>query len=126
MHPDSDQDFPGSEVSTEDGDIDGPATQLTERDTLEDTGVEDPLDRGYSPPDFEPAVDVPTREEQRRGESLDERLAEEWSDDEQTRDPARAGRLYDDSDGDSITARDAGIDGAAASAEEAAVHELPE
>ena len=63
MHPDSDQDFPGSEVSTEDGDIDGPATQLTERDTLEDTGVEDPLDRGYSPPDFEPAVDVPTRDD---------------------------------------------------------------
>lgn len=124
MNPDFDQDLPGSDISTEDGDIDGPATQLTEQDTLDDTGVEDPLDRGYSPPDREPSVDIPTPEEERRGESLDERLAEELSDDEENRDPARAGRLYDDSDDDPITARDAGVDGAAASAEEAAVHEM--
>lgn len=126
MDPDFDQDAPGSEVSTEDGDIDGPATQLTEQDTLDDTGVEDPLDRGYSPPDREPSIDIPTPEEERRGESLDQRLAEEYSEEDEHRDPTRAGRLYEDSDEDPMTARDAGIDGAAASAEEAAVHRMPD
>lgn len=126
MNPDFDQDAPGSEISTESGDIDGPATQLTEQDTLDDTGVEDPLDRGYSPPDWEPSVEIPTREEERRGESLDQRLAEEYSEVDEHGDPTRAGRLYDDSDDDPITARDAGIDGAAASAEEAAVHRMPD
>jgi hypothetical protein len=125
MNP-SDQDLPGSEVSTEHGDIDGPATQLTEMDTLEDTGVEDPLDRGYSPPDWEPAIDVPTPDEESRGESLDERLAEEEADVEEGRDSARAGRLYDDEGDEPMTARDAGIDGAAASAEEAAMHRMPD
>lgn len=128
MYPDSDQDAPGSEVSTEDGDIDGVATQLTEDDTLEDSGVPDPLDRGYSPPDREPAAAVPTRDEERRGMSLDERLAEErgdvgTGDDARDRDAERVGRLYDDGD-EPLTARDAGVDGAAASAEEAAMHRM--
>lgn len=130
MYPDSDQDAPGSEVSTEDGDIDGPATQLTESDTLDDTGVDDPLDRGYSPPDREPAVEAPTREERRRGESLGDRLDEELKDDADDsvgrRDPSRVGRLYDDDGDEPLTARDAGIDGAAASAEEAAMHRMPD
>lgn len=128
MNPGSDPDAPGSEISTADGDIDGTATQLTEDDTLDDTGVEDPLDRGYSPPDREPAVRLPmTPEDARRGETLDERLAEEREEDEggaSSRDPDRAGRLYET--GDPLTARDAGVDGAAASAEEAAMHRLPD
>lgn len=129
MYPDSDQDAPGSEISTEDGDIDGVATQLTEDDTLDDTGVEDPLDRGYSPPDREPAVHIPTTaEEASRGETLDERLAEERDDVADnaagSRDTSRVGRLY--SAGDPLTAEDAGIDGAAASAEEAAMHRMPD
>jgi hypothetical protein len=100
MYPDSDQDAPGSEISTEDGDIDGVATQLTEDDTLDDTGVEDPLDRGYSPPDREPAAHIPTTpEEARRGETLDERLAEERDDVDAekaggSRDTSRVGRLH--------------------------------
>jgi hypothetical protein len=129
MYPDSDQDAPGSEISTENGDIDGTATQLTEDDTLDDTGVEDPLDRGYSPPDREPAPDVPTPEEERRGETLDERLAEEYSDADAEnsaarRNAERTGRLYDDDGDEPVTAQDAGIDGAAASAEEAAMHQM--
>lgn len=126
MYPGSDQDAPGSEISTEDGDIDGVATQLTEDDTLDDTGVEDPLDRGYSPPDREPAAHIPTTpEEARRGETLDERLAEERDDVDAekaggSRDTSRVGRLH--GAGDPLTAQDVGIDGAAASAEEAAMH----
>lgn len=129
MHPDSDQDAPGSEISTEDGDIDGVATQLTEDDTLDDTGVEDPLDRGYSPPDRDPAAHMPsTADEARHGETLDERLADERDDEAEnevgSRDTSRVGRLY--ATGDPLTAGDAGIDGAAASAEEAAMHRMPD
>jgi hypothetical protein len=117
--------------------------QLQPSDTLDDRGVDDVLDEGYSPPDREPGhlrhpheVDEP--------ETLDERLAEEepdvWgsADDEDAEesDPesgdevgdARTGRLVgqdegSDDDGDSeLWASDAGIDGAGASAEEAAMH----
>jgi len=96
------------------------------------------LDEGYSPPDREPSINVPTPREQAEGESLDERLAEEEPDvnadsDSQTDDiyevgDRRAGRLVDnESDGISdvekdLVAQDVGIDGSAASAEEAAVH----
>jgi hypothetical protein len=125
MNPDADQDAPGSEISTSDGDIDGVATQLTESDTLDDTGVEDPLDRGYSPPDRDPAGHEPTTpEEVRRGKSLDERLAEERADVEVRPDTDRVGRLEET--GDPLTAQDEGIDGAAASAEEAAMHRMPD
>ena len=122
--------------------------QLQPSDTLDDRGVDDVLDEGYSPPDREPArlrhpheVDEP--------ESLDERLAEEEPD--VTVDPdddddadtfhrdaedevggARTGRLVaqdqgsgDDEDSE-LWATDAGIDGAGASAEEAAMHVIDE
>jgi hypothetical protein len=111
--------------------------QLQAGDTLDFHGPEDVLDEGYSPPDHEPAHlrHGMTREEQRRGETLDERLAEEvpeadpYADetDYGTADP-RAGRLVapDEGFGEDVEsdefARDVGIDGAGASAEEAAMH----
>ena len=94
--------------------------------------VEEPLDEGYSPPEKWSAAqgygNTPLEEE--RGESLDQRLAQE----EPEPDPyvaaateeehvegevgqERAGRLVAD---------DVGIDGAGASAEEAAVHVVDE
>ena len=111
--------------------------QLQPEDTLDSRGLDDVLDEGYSPPDREPAHlrHGMTREEQREGETLDERLAEEepdvdpYADDNDygEADP-RAGRLVapdegfgEDVDSDEV-ADDVGIDGAGASAEEAAVH----
>ena len=114
--------------------------QLQPSETLEDRGVVDVLDEGYSPPEREPAhlrhpheVDEP--------ETLDERLAEEEPDvgvgvDEESDDylddgevgDTRSGRLVaqdegsaDDADSQ-LWASDRGIDGAGASAEEAAMH----
>jgi hypothetical protein len=111
--------------------------QLQPEDTLDDRGLEDVLDEGYSPPDHEPAHlrHGMTREEQREGETLDERLAEEepdidpYADDTDYGEPdPRAGRLVapdegrgEDMESDEV-AEDVGIDGAGASAEEAAVH----
>ncbi|HEY0127131.1 MAG TPA: DUF5709 domain-containing protein [Blastococcus sp.] len=124
---------------------------LEAEDTLEDTrGVRDVLDTGWSPPERPWAVEDwgTTEAEESAGESLDGRLARELPDgdsgddgdglgdasdtdgellDDQVGD-ARAGRLVDADDGGSedtdnqLWARDEGIDGAAASAEEAAVH----
>ncbi|WP_420036512.1 DUF5709 domain-containing protein [Streptomyces sp. cg28] len=125
----------GSEVQDDEGLLDAADTLLE--------GVEDPLDEGYSPPErfgghYENGLEP---------ESLDERLAEEVPDvapppgdglgdaedtdgellDSEVGD-ARSGRLVAeemDLDGateESLTAEDAGIDGAGASAEEAAVH----
>ncbi|MBD0863325.1 hypothetical protein IA539_19315 [Gordonia sp. zg691] len=140
--------------------------QLQPEDTLDDRGIDDVLDEGYSPPDYAPkgAVHGLTAREQADGETLDERLAEEepdvgavdpldeitaeersrtdWrahdsdTDDEfDTGDEVgdrRAGRLIAPDEGSGIdtepdaVASDAGIDGAGASAEEAAVHLIPE
>jgi hypothetical protein len=126
--------------------------QLQSGDTLDDTDLDDVLDRGYSPPDRAPKGydDYPTEAERLRGESLDEKLAEEEPDidpyaevdddsdredenalDEQLgldeADP-RSGRLVapdeglgEDTDKQEL-ALDVGIDGAGASAEEAAMH----
>jgi hypothetical protein len=113
-----------------------PENQLQPEDTLLDRGVEDALDEGWSPPEREPAHlrQGMTREEQRIGASLDERLAAEepepdpysWIDAGEP-DP-RAGRLVspdqgggEDTEKDEVGV-DVGIDGAGASAEEAAVH----
>lgn len=116
------------------------SVQLDSSETLLDRGVVDGLDEGYSPPDREPSVDVPTQSEEERGLSLDELLSAEEPDvgaDEATNlfsesggevGDVRAGRLvdadegaYSDTDKD-LWAGDIGIDGAGASAEEAAVH----
>jgi len=134
VDPVIDMTAPGSETDQ----ADGSASQMTFEETLEVRGTRDVLDEGYSPPDYPPSVDVPTPAEELEGESLDERLAEEEPDvavgDEDERDPlaevggVRAGRLADtdlgagpDTEKDMI-AEDVGIDGGAASAEEAAVH----
>ena len=100
--------------------------QLQPEDTLEDRGVDDVLDEGYSPPDREPAHlrHAPTGAEQGEGETLEERLAQE----EPEPDPYQEAALDDDSLPDPRAGRldengeDVGIDGGAASAEEAAVH----
>lgn len=122
------------------------APQLDNTDTLLGQDLRsDPLDAGYSPPDYEPKGTRfgTTAEEQRTGETLDQRLAEEEPDispdepvgdfDEVDREPdVRAGRLYapdegahEDVESDAV-AYDAGISGGSASAEEAAVHVIGE
>ena len=118
--------------------------QLQPSDTLDDRGLDDVLDEGFSPPDREP-VRLRHPHEVDEPESLDERLAEEEPD--VTVDPdddddadtfrtdaedevggARTGRLVAQDQGSGadedseLWATDAGIDGAGASAEEAAMH----
>lgn len=127
--------------------------QLTVEDSLADGDVADALDRGYSAPEHYSAAQGfgNTPYEEASGESFDQRLAQEESDpDPDAPDPAtdhdeqweegedtevgsrRAGRLVDpdqgfgtDTDQDLIGS-DVGIDGAAASAEEAAMHIIGE
>ncbi|MDN0196596.1 DUF5709 domain-containing protein [Streptomyces sp. S.PNR 29] len=126
---------------------------LDAEDTLEYDGVDDPLDRGWSPPERPWAVEHSgvTAAERRRGETLDQRLAEELPDpgepdgdglgDCQGTDgelldnevgAVRSGRLVAPDEGahedeePALVATDVGIDGAAASAEEAAVHIVDE
>jgi hypothetical protein len=122
--------------------------QLDASDTLDGTGVADPLDEGYSPAERPWAVDDwgTTAREEATGESLDGRLARELPDfgssdvaddglgdvsdsDGELRDyevgTVRSGRLvdqFDDTRETDLLASDVGIDGAGASAEEAAVH----
>jgi hypothetical protein len=115
--------------------------QLQAEDTLNDRGVDDILDEGYSPPERWSAGEGfgTTADEALEGETLDQRLSQE----EPEPDPyaeegenvggpevggERSGRLvapdegaHEDSEKD-LVAEDIGIDGAAASAEEAAVH----
>jgi hypothetical protein len=116
-------------------------------ETLGSDNVDDVLDTSYSPPDRPVAVDRfgTTLDEQEQGESLDQRLAQEVPDpalavgdddydvDEQADasgeiGATRAGRLVDPDGGaewdreKDLVGRDVGIDGGAASAEEAAVH----
>ncbi|MBR8640291.1 hypothetical protein KEF29_15800 [Streptomyces tuirus] len=126
---------------------------LDAEDTLEYDGVDDPLDRGWSPPERPWAVehDGVTAAERSRGETLDQRLAEELPEaaapdgdglgdcsgtdgellDNEVGD-ARSGRLVAPDEGahedeeEALVAMDVGIDGAAASAEEAAVHVVDE
>jgi len=128
---------------------------LDPEDTLSDRGS-DPYEEGWSPPERPLAVEHQgtTGREQHEGESLDQRLAEERTDpaleepdaDDGMGDLAggqgepldaevgagRAGRLvapdegaHEDAEKDMI-ADDVGIDGGAASAEEAAVHRVPD
>jgi hypothetical protein len=117
--------------------------QLQPEDTLDDRGVEDVLDEGYSPPEREPDH----LKHPEGGESLEERLDEEepetWARDEEEADAdivdgdvggevggERTGRLMapDEGQGEDVdsemVAEDEGIDGAGASAEEAAMHTI--
>src|SRR6516225_8615127 len=114
-------------------------------DTLTGDPGDDPLDRGVAPPERWSAGmrSGTTAGEQQAGESLDELLAEEEPDtpsdfdDEDPQDLAddpdpRSGRLVADDEGAhpdteaDLVAHDAGIDGGAATAEEAAVHVVDE
>ncbi|TCC26406.1 DUF5709 domain-containing protein [Kribbella sindirgiensis] len=119
--------------------------QLQASDTLNDRGVEDLLDEGYSPPEKWSAGEGfgTTADEALQGETLDQRIAQEVPDvdpyaeeGEDVGGPQvgaeRSGRLVASdegarSDDDSeLYAEDVGIDGAAAGAEEAAVHVVDE
>lgn len=133
-----DETQPGYDVT------EGVSEQLTVSDTLSDERLDDFLDEGYNPPDREPTVRVPTESEEERGLSLDEQLRAEtpdvWVSDENNLfgesggevGDVRAGRLVTDgSDAyadsrDDVLADDVGIDGAGASAEEAAMHVIDE
>jgi hypothetical protein len=136
----------GSEIQEDSGILDA-------EDTLVDDGVDDPLDRGWSPPDRPWAVEHAgvTAAEARRGETLEERLSEEMPElvmsdgdglgdcdgsdgellDNEVGD-RRSGRLVAPDEGaheddeSALIATDVGIDGAAASAEEAAMHVVDE
>ena len=108
----------------------GSAIQLETAESLVGPpGDTDALDAGYSPPDRPYALDDDelTVAGQREGETLDERLAREVPE-EVPVDLDRAGRLADPKQlgvmerTDVMEGRDVGIDGGAASAEEAAVH----
>src|SRR6478609_10583826 len=113
-------------------------------DSLVDSrGLEEPLDEGYSPPEkwsvAEGYGNTPYEEEV--GETLDQRLAQEEPEPDPYAEAAaetedvggevgteRAGRLVDEDEGlgpdidAEMIGEDVGIDGAGASAEEAAVH----
>jgi Family of unknown function (DUF5709) len=121
--------------------------QLQPQDTLDDRGVDDVLDEGISPPEQLRGSKAKgtTPREAEEGESIDDRLRQEepevWEEAEaESRadildgpvggevGEERAGRLvapdegaHEDTEADLI-AEDEGIDGAGASAEEAAVH----
>jgi hypothetical protein len=117
--------------------------QIQPEDSLEDRGVDDVLDEGYSPPERE--TDHLRHPE--GGESLEERLDEEepevWAQVDAEADAdildgdvggevggPRTGRLMapDQGTGEDVdsemVAEDEGIDGAGASAEEAAMHTI--
>ncbi len=124
--------------------------QPSNLEDLGDPDVEDPLDRGYSPPESWSAGQGygNTPYEEATGESLEQRLSQEErepdpydaaarTEDEDVSDDGevgdrRAGRLVEPDEGltedteSDLVADDVGIDGAAASAEEAAVHVVPE
>lgn len=116
---------------------DGDSDQLPQEDTLVDRSVDDLLDEGYTVPERDRSNHFgETALEELTGESLDLRLSEEEPDiwdapEKERRQTSRAGRLVADPyalDGriNDIYANDAGIDGGAASAEEAAVHIVDE
>ncbi|MFD4524013.1 DUF5709 domain-containing protein [Streptomyces sp. NPDC058470] len=144
----------GDDVYQPDGsEVQDDAGLLDAEDTLDADGVGDPLDRGWSPPERPWAVEHSgvTAAERHQGETLDQRLAEEVPDiaepvgdgigDCQGSDgepldnevgTLRSGRLVAPDEGahedeeSELFATDVGIDGAAASAEEAAMHIVDE
>ena len=112
--------------------------QLQPADTLIDRGVDDVLDEGYIAPDnWSPAQGFGnTPAEMRQRENLDMRVKQEepeaeapddspWNPEGESREvgSVRAGRLVDTGERDhESVAFSVGIDGGAASAEEAAMH----
>jgi hypothetical protein len=122
----------GYEVPDESEQLD----QIQQEDSLNDRGVDDVLDEGLNTPENWSAA------ERGEHETFEQRLAEEepdvGSDDQETEyedylddgevGRERSGRLIDPNEGigsddeSELYGEDVGIDGAAASAEEAAVH----
>jgi len=121
--------------------------QLQSDDTLVDRGVADALDEGYSPPDRWSAGEGfgNTPYEELVGETLDQRIAQEIPEPDPYEQAAnesesisyevgdrRTGRLVAEDEGrgpdneSDMVAEDIGIDGAGASAEEAAMHTIDE
>lgn len=111
------------------------ALQLDTDEALTGPSDADPLDSGYIPPDRPYGVDdnAVTPAGEREGESLDERIRQETPDAEPGLDGSRSGRLVGDTagpDGEAVndgsgvdgTGHEVGVDGGAATAEEAAVH----
>ena len=114
--------------------------QLQADQTLVDRGVPDVLDEGFSAPDHWSGAQGfgSTAAEMRQGEPMDLKLSQEepqpdpaaprptWRDDPHEKREVggrRAGRLVDaKTDTQDVVAEDVGIDGGAASAEEAAMH----
>jgi hypothetical protein len=139
--PDGDTYDPSSDIDENDLEDDG---TLDASDTLDGDPGDDPLDTGILPADRWSAGEGfgTTLAEERAGESLDQLLAEEDPDPDPYAEAAepeddpltgddlepRAGRLVAEDEGShpdteaDLVARDVGIDGGAASAEEAAVH----
>ncbi|MGW5661717.1 DUF5709 domain-containing protein [Streptomyces sp. NPDC003758] len=144
----------GDEVYQPDGsEVQDDAGLLDASDTLDYRAGDQALDEGYSPPERPWGVRHTgvTAAERQRGESLDERLAEEvpdigvldgdgigdaWDTDGELIDDevghVRAGRLLAPDEGShentesDLVASDVGLDGAGASAEEAAMHVVPD
>ncbi|MDF6017429.1 DUF5709 domain-containing protein [Streptomyces sp. JH34] len=140
----------GDDVYQPDGsDTDNPPTDdLDPENVIDEPDLDETLDTGYSPPEKPLGVTKygTTGEEQREGESLDRRLAQEVPEDdplladephegpedngpeEDDAGTERAGRLTttDEAPGarsnNRTLGRDVGIDGGAATAEEAALH----
>jgi hypothetical protein len=126
--------YHGYSVDVEDQPQTGGVTNTSDR------GLPEPLDEGWSPPEgWSPAQSHgATAREEATGASLDELLAEEEPEPDPYRvlpedvggevGAERAGRLVEQDEGaredtdPEMFAVDVGIDGAAASAEEAAVH----
>ncbi len=138
--PDEQMYDPSSDLEENDLEDDG---VLDASDTLDGDPGDDPLDQGIVPPDRWSAGEGygTTLSEERAGESLDQLLAEEEPEPdpyaEPDRDPddqpwddqePRSGRLVAADEGahpddePDLVARDVGIDGGAATAEEAAIH----
>ncbi|MGW7329668.1 DUF5709 domain-containing protein [Streptomyces sp. NPDC054840] len=129
---------------------DDPAQAAPDMDNaLDEPTLDETLDTGYSPPERPYAVNDPatTAEGRHTGETLDERLAREvpepdgdgatWNEfadesaDAPRSGPVRAGRLVSvDETGPvrhiSVVAHEVGVNGGAASAEEAAMHIVEE
>ncbi|MDH2390254.1 DUF5709 domain-containing protein [Streptomyces sp. HNM0663] len=133
-----------------------PADDLDMENVLDEKDLDALLDEGYSPPERPLAVEAygTTGTEQLRGETLDQRLAREQPDGsgagpEEDGDgigdlPGGEGEPLDDEAGEvragrltrpddptprrpsDLVARDVGVDGGAASAEEAAMHVVEE
>jgi hypothetical protein len=110
----------------------GDSNQIQGEDSMSGADVDEMLDAGFVPPDRDPSGHFgETPWEEVHGETLDQRIAQEepeiWDAPEKgATQPDRAGRLVEDdtaveSGGTDMFATDAGIAGAGASAEEAAV-----